>query len=404
MASQSFPTNLQQEVTCNICLEILQDPVTIYCGHSFCHSCITQLKLASKDFFKCPLCKMCMDKDTFPTNWLLWNLVEKIQAMYPSERRLEKEKLRCSKHGEKQNYYCKSDGELLCVICEDSKEHRFHNTSLIEKAVKHYQEQIQRHVGVLEQKEQVLVHVKAQGEEKISNLMGAELSAIVHAYNDRVMIVHEELHYFNTIGEISVCEERLVEGAQVEFEKQRIQTEFEHLQQVLEEEKNSILSNIKELANNGAKESERYSAATKVQLSSLKDFKDSLKDKQRMPPIELLEDIKGTLHRSEGFQSQFHIVSSIPMDLERKISKAKSRHDSIIKSLRKFGEKLQAEKKKHRSKILSEMSVSLWQNTPVTLDVASAHPGLNISQDLKMVTADVIAQNSSEDEVKRQHF
>lgn len=41
---------------------------------------------------------------------------------------------------------------------------------------------------------------------------------------------------------------------------------------------------------------------------------------------------------------------------------------------------------------------------PVTLDVASAHPGLNISQDLKMVTADVIAQNSSEDEVKRQHF
>ncbi|XP_025941126.1 putative tripartite motif-containing protein 75 [Apteryx rowi] len=36
---------LQDKVTCSICLEILRDVVTINCGHSFCHECITYTEL-----------------------------------------------------------------------------------------------------------------------------------------------------------------------------------------------------------------------------------------------------------------------------------------------------------------------------------------------------------------------
>ncbi|XP_058522830.1 E3 ubiquitin-protein ligase TRIM31-like isoform X1 [Ochotona princeps] len=241
MASHWFSTDLQQEVSCPICLDILQDPVTIDCGHNFCHGCITQLRKTSENFLQCPICKSSMRKDTFSPNWLLGNLVERIQAINFSERWSEEEELRCPKHGEKLHYFCEEDGELLCVVCHDSKDHKSHNTRVIEEAAQHHQEQIQLHMGVLQQKKQL--YSNDQDEEKISTFV-----------------------------------------AQVKFEKQRIQTEFKHLQQVLEEEKNVLLSSIEWLEKEGIKECENYSAVTQAQFSSLKD---SLTSKQQMPPRQL---------------------------------------------------------------------------------------------------------------------
>ncbi|XP_058522676.1 E3 ubiquitin-protein ligase TRIM31-like isoform X3 [Ochotona princeps] len=233
--------------------------------------------------------------------------------MDPSGICLEEAKLRCSKHGEKLHYYCKSNGELLCVICQDSKEHRFHNTSLIEEAAKHHQEQIQWHIEILEQKEQLLTHMKAEDEERIS-----------------------------------------VFTAQVEFQKQRIHTEFKNLQQVLEEEKNFLLFGMEWLEEKGAQERECYSADIQAQLISLKDLLDALKAKQQMPSRQLLEDIKDTLQRCEEFQFQFHSTTPVPLDLEKKLSEAESRYDFIIENLRKFREQLQADRMKHHECLFEE--------------------------------------------------
>ncbi|XP_058525925.1 E3 ubiquitin-protein ligase TRIM31-like [Ochotona princeps] len=296
MASQHFSNDLQQEVTCPICLDILQEPVTIGCGHSFCQCCISRIKEASGDDFKCPLCKCSVRKDTFIPNWQLRNLLEKIGRMGSSEMKPEEEELRCSKHGEKLHYFCEEDGELLCVVCRDSKDHKSHNASVMKEAAQHHQEQIQVQVAALQQKEQELVRVKAQDEKKISNFM-----------------------------------------AQVESEKQRIHTEFKDLQQVLEERKSILLSSIEWLAQEGTKECERCNADTQAKLSSLKDALNSLKVKQQMPPRQLLQDIKGTLQRCEKVQFQLQRTTPIPLELEKKLNEAKSRHDSIIKSLKKFG-------------------------------------------------------------------
>ncbi|XP_040825711.1 E3 ubiquitin-protein ligase TRIM31-like [Ochotona curzoniae] len=168
MASQRFSTNIQQEVTCPICLDILKDPVTIGCGHNFCRNCITQLGETCDNFLQCPLCKSSMRKDAFVSNWQLGSLVEKIQTMDLSEVQLEEEELRCPKHRKKLHYFCEEDGKLLCATCHESNEHKSHNTSTMEEAAHHHQEQIQWHIEILEQKEQLLAHMKAEDEERIS--------------------------------------------------------------------------------------------------------------------------------------------------------------------------------------------------------------------------------------------
>uniref|UniRef100_A0A3Q0QVP2 RING-type domain-containing protein n=1 Tax=Amphilophus citrinellus TaxID=61819 RepID=A0A3Q0QVP2_AMPCI len=47
--------SLQNHLRCSICMDEFTDPVTIFCGHSFCKRCLEQ----SCDYndSTCPLCK-----------------------------------------------------------------------------------------------------------------------------------------------------------------------------------------------------------------------------------------------------------------------------------------------------------------------------------------------------------
>nr|XP_020733071.1 E3 ubiquitin-protein ligase TRIM31 [Odocoileus virginianus texanus] len=319
MAHQQFSGKLQEEVICPICMDILQYPATIDCGHNFCLSCITQSGGAADSILKCPLCNKIVRRGTITPNWLLVNLVEKIQAMDPSEMQPEKEELRCLRHGEKCHYFCEVDGKFLCVVCCQSKDHKTHNATLIEEAAQSYQERIQSQIEVLQQKEREIIQMKSQGEHRINVFM----------------------------------------------------------------------------------------------LDNLRKLKDSLKSRQCLPPGQLLQDIKIALCRSEGFS--FLNPTPVSMGLEKKLSDIKSRHDSLTESLKRFKDNLQADSKKDKSKFLRGMTeedrkswylseknypkvnkTSEPELTPpdtLTLDAASAHPDLIISQDLKTVTLTPVLQS-----------
>ncbi|KAM9665277.1 LOW QUALITY PROTEIN: E3 ubiquitin-protein ligase TRIM31 [Trichechus inunguis] len=138
MASPQFVNKLQEEVVCPICIDILQDPVTIDYGQNFCFRCITQNGDAS--VLKCPLCKKSVRRDTVRPSCLLMNLVEKIQAMSPFEAQPEREELRCQKHQEKIHYFCEHDGKFLCTVRRESKDRKLHKANLIEEAAQNYQD------------------------------------------------------------------------------------------------------------------------------------------------------------------------------------------------------------------------------------------------------------------------
>uniref|UniRef100_A0A2K5N953 Tripartite motif containing 31 n=1 Tax=Cercocebus atys TaxID=9531 RepID=A0A2K5N953_CERAT len=285
----------REEVICPICLDILQKPVTIDCGHNFCLKCITQSGETSCGFFKCPLCKTSIRKNTIRLNWLLANLVEKIQALQASEVQSKRKEPTCPKHQEMFHYFCKDDGKFLCSVCRESKDHKSHNPA---QTALSPQRQTQEQIQVLQQKEKETVQVKTQG---------------VHSVRD-----------------------------QVEHEKQRILTEFERLHQVLEEEKNSLLSRIYWLGSEGAE----------PQLNYLKKLIDSLKTKhEHCHPGSLLEP---HLPRSEEFQ--FLNPTPVPLELERKLSEAKSRHDSITGRMKKCKDHLQADRKKDESRFFKNIN------------------------------------------------
>ncbi|DAA16435.1 E3 ubiquitin-protein ligase TRIM31 isoform X1 [Bos taurus] len=313
MAHQQFTGKLQEEMICPICLDILQDPATIDCGHNFCLSCITQSGEAADSVLKCPLCNKIVKRDTITPNWLLVNLVEKIQAMDPSDMQPETEELRCLRHGEKCHYFCEVDGKFLCVVCRESKDHKTHNTTLIEEAAQNYQGRIQSQIEVLQQKEREIIQVMAQGEHCIK-----------------------------------------VSMYQVELEKEMVIEAFRQLRKVLKEEKSFLLSRINWLGQEISKGEKLYVTSTKSQLNYLRKLKDSLKSRQCLPPGQLLQDIKIALCRSEAFR--FLNPTPVSMDLEKKLSDIKSRHDSLTKSLKKFKDILQADSKKDKSKFLSGLS------------------------------------------------
>uniref|UniRef100_A0A671NJC2 E3 ubiquitin/ISG15 ligase TRIM25-like n=1 Tax=Sinocyclocheilus anshuiensis TaxID=1608454 RepID=A0A671NJC2_9TELE len=72
----------QDEFMCSVCLDLLKDPVTIQCGHSYCKSCITGCwdQEDQKRVYSCPQCRQTFSpRPALARNTMLADLVEKLK-------------------------------------------------------------------------------------------------------------------------------------------------------------------------------------------------------------------------------------------------------------------------------------------------------------------------------------
>lgn len=80
-------TEIDEEFMCAICWQLMYQPVTTQCGHTFCRSCLSD---ALKMKRECIICRKVVTQSAhsvFPVNIMVQNIIEK---KYPQE--VEKQK------------------------------------------------------------------------------------------------------------------------------------------------------------------------------------------------------------------------------------------------------------------------------------------------------------------------
>ncbi|XP_067248980.1 tripartite motif-containing protein 16-like [Chanodichthys erythropterus] len=172
----------QDEFLCPVCLDLLKDPVTTSCGHSYCKNCITGFwdQEDQKRVYSCPQCRQTFSpRPALAKNTMLAEVLEKLKKIeIPADcyagagdvqcdvctgrkhiaiksclvclssycqNHLEQhesffkgkrhnlteatgrlQEMICQKHDKILEVFCRTDQKCICVLCMD--EHKNHNT------------------------------------------------------------------------------------------------------------------------------------------------------------------------------------------------------------------------------------------------------------------------------------
>lgn len=130
-----------EEVACPICMTFLREPVSIDCGHSFCHSCLSGLWEVPGELqdqgYTCPLCRAPVQPRNLRPNWQLANVVEKVRLLELHAGVGLKGDV-CELHSKQLKMFCREDGLVMCEACRLSPEHQAHNVVPMEDVTWEY--------------------------------------------------------------------------------------------------------------------------------------------------------------------------------------------------------------------------------------------------------------------------
>lgn len=233
----------QKKLCCSICLDLLKDPVTIPCGHSYCMKCVNSHwdEEEEKKVYSCPQCRKTVSpRPVLVKNTMLADLVEELkktglqgissehcyaeaddvacdfctgrkikavksclqclvsyceQHLQPhyespafSKHKLvdpskELQENICPRHGEVKKIFCRSDHQCICIHCSMA-EHKDHNTVLA------LTERMERQLELGTNRQMIQQRIK--GREKEVKVLQERLEAINHSadkavkYSDKI--------------------------------------------------------------------------------------------------------------------------------------------------------------------------------------------------------------------------
>uniref|UniRef100_A0A8C0Z6J7 E3 ubiquitin-protein ligase TRIM38 n=1 Tax=Canis lupus familiaris TaxID=9615 RepID=A0A8C0Z6J7_CANLF len=252
MASAPITKRMKGEATCAICLQLMSEPMSISCGHSYCTLCIISFlenlghAEPSPNMFPCPHCRASFQLSSLRSKQL-GSLIEAIKEM--------EHEMSCEEHGEHLHLFCEDESQLICWRCERSPRHKGHHIALIEDVSQDYKEKLQNAVTNLKQLEEECMKRKVFTTKQISE------------WNEKI-----------------------------EIQKQKIQSDFKNLQSFLLEEEKSYLWRL---------EKEREQTLRRLREATLEQKNQErkshileLEEKCQGSPQKLLQDVKDTLRRS----------------------------------------------------------------------------------------------------------
>ncbi|XP_076994146.1 E3 ubiquitin-protein ligase TRIM58 [Tamandua tetradactyla] len=274
MASGPPPERLRDEARCPVCLDFLQDPVSIACGHSFCFRCISEFceksEGAQGGVYACPQCRGRFGRESFRPNRQLASLVDSVRQLAlgagPAGTRV------CALHGEELSRFCEEDQAALCWLCDAAPEHRGHRTAPLQEAAGAYQIKLQIALGLL----------RKQIEEALTQ-------------------------------EASVGKKTVIWKEKVEMRRQCFRSEFEKCRGFLAQEEQLQLRRLEEEERSTLQRLRDSKNRLVQQSKDLKGLAEELEERCQRPALGLLEGVRGVLSRSNNITRLE--PETIPMEL-----------------------------------------------------------------------------------------
>ncbi|XP_053148520.1 zinc finger protein RFP-like isoform X2 [Hemicordylus capensis] len=292
MAAGGPVEELCDETTCPICLEYFKDPVIIDCGHNFCRACLIQYWRESDRVVSCAQCRETFQQKNFRPNRQLANVVEIIRKL-EKEKQAERKGGECAKHQEVLKLFCKDDEDLICLVCEKSKEHKGHDVVPVEEIAQEFKEKITVRMKSLEKQREHIVALKLAEE------LGSKKC----------------LTY-------------------LEKEKKKIKSVFEEMHRFIEEKEHLWLTQLEDLKKDFEERHQEIVTRLSAEISRLSNLITEMEGKFQQPPQEFLQDIRITLSRYKKQQVE-HATDSSPF-LEQRITSHSQKKFPLEKAMKKY--------------------------------------------------------------------
>uniref|UniRef100_A0A8C0FQW0 Uncharacterized protein n=1 Tax=Bubo bubo TaxID=30461 RepID=A0A8C0FQW0_BUBBB len=195
MAARSPAESLHSEASCSICLGYFQEPVSIHCGHNFCQACIARCWEGLEAPFSCPQCRQTALQKSFRPSRELANIAEIARQLSRRGGRgggggRGGEETLCRQHQEALKLFCKEDQQPICVVCDRSQAHRSHAVVPVEEAAQEYKEEIQARLQALKEEREKYLESRKTGLRK-SLYLGKTKNE-----GKKIVCEFEQLHQF----------------------------------------------------------------------------------------------------------------------------------------------------------------------------------------------------------------
>ncbi|XP_029553993.1 zinc-binding protein A33 isoform X1 [Salmo trutta] len=131
MTQQGPTAAMEENLSCPICFEFFQDPVSLKCQHSFCRSCLETPTWIQQKQRECPVCRGRNSIDNSQpamSNMKLRNIVE--AYLQRAEKKGSGGRavglVVCARHNKKLRFFCEECEELVCAVCVETEQHAKH--------------------------------------------------------------------------------------------------------------------------------------------------------------------------------------------------------------------------------------------------------------------------------------
>ncbi|XP_028340158.1 E3 ubiquitin-protein ligase TRIM65 isoform X3 [Physeter macrocephalus] len=214
---------LEDRLTCAICLELYQDPVTLLCGHNFCRACIQDCW--SRREKECPECREPFpDSAELRRNVALSGVLEELRACQAPD---PGPGARCPRHERPLELFCRTEGLCVCSVCT-VRECRLHERKLLDAERREREAQLRATLEVTQQQATQAESQLQELQQRSSQIQSSActLTSMISGKFSRLLQALEMQRYL-ALRNIEVAKTQALEQAR--DEKQRLQGHLEAL-------------------------------------------------------------------------------------------------------------------------------------------------------------------------------